>query len=143
MAERVRILVDIYKTKIQRVINKVISYKIDAENSIVNMIKNMLSSNPSRYDIEDCSVCGKKIIFHPTIAPNHNIIWRKSFTALKETLEFWFPVYNIHCRHSCPGKFTRTSNLNEHIIIELDIRHQKNLKKSLKCSLGEFPTRCA
>ncbi|CAL1672129.1 unnamed protein product [Lasius platythorax] len=104
------------------------------------MIKNMLSSNPSRYDIEDCSACGKKIIFHPTIAPNHNIIWRKSFTALQETLEFWSPVYNIHCRHSCPGKFTRTSNLNEHIIIELDIRHQKNLKKSLKCSLGEFPT---
>lgn len=90
----------------------------------------MLSSNPSRYDIEDCSACGRRTILHPTIAPNHNILWKKSFTAFQEALEFYSPVCNTNCQNNCTGKFTRTCNLNKHIIIELDVRHQKDLKKS-------------
>lgn len=139
-AQRAQILIDCCMSKTQKTItNKILSYTIDAENNIANLIQQILQTNPSKCNTEKCT-CGERTIYHSTIAPNHTIISKKGFRALQEALEFWSPIYNINCCNACLGKLTCTDELGEHIFIELDVRHHHNLKQSLRCSLGEFPT---
>lgn len=140
LTQRAKILIDSCMPKTQKIIqNKILSYTIDAENNIANLIKQILKTNPSKRDIEKCYTCGERTIYHSTIAPNHTIISKKGFKALQEALGFLSSTYNISCRRGCLEKSTRTSQLGEHIFIELDVHHHHNLKQSLRCSLGEFP----
>ena len=103
-----------------------------------------MKSEPRAYKSDVCSHCSGRTYLYITIAPNHNIIVRKGFGALKNALAFKPAVYGLTCYDGCPGKFTLLSKPNVHIFIELHIRNldkQSYIRSQsgLRCKLEEFP----
>lgn len=101
--------------------NRILSYSMDALDSIVNVVKKTLNSYPSVYVTENCSECSERSYSIPCLDPNHKKIVKKGFEALEEALDFRPCIYNVKCQQ-CNGKLLLKEKLNFHIFIDLDIR---------------------
>ena len=128
-----------------KTINRVISYSIDAEESLAITWKNLFSySEPSAYRIMDCKLCGNNynVSNIPTLGVNHKIIASKGFGALQKALDFHVRIVNVRCLYKgCPeNKATITIMSNHCIFVELDIRTSSSSQCGLECSLDDFAT---
>lgn len=120
--------------------NRILSYSMDALDSIVNVVKKTLDSYPSVYVTENCSECSDRFYSIPCLDPNHKKIIMKGFGAL-EALDFRPCIYNVKCER-CNGKLLLKKKLNFHIFIDLDIRPCTPLgiaKNGLQCKLTQLP----
>lgn len=121
--------------------NRILSYSMDALDSIVNVVKRTLDSYPSVYVTENCSECSDRSYSIPCLDPNHKKILMKGFGALEEALDFRPCIYNVKCQE-CNGKLLLQKKLNFHIFIDLDIRSCTPLgiaKNGLQCKLTQLP----
>jgi hypothetical protein len=138
--ERVLILKNLYSCKphIQTKV-RVVSYVIDATDSIANIINKTLVSEPSVRNTEICSHCEGRTYETITLAPNHKNITNKGFGYLETALHFRSPIFNIKCRDPCVGKYTWLREPRNHIMIELDIRSDITYTTGKTCSLKQMP----
>jgi len=122
--------------------NRILSYSINALDSITNVVKRTLDSYPSVYVTENCSGCSGRSYTMSYLDPNHKKIEMKSFEALEEALGFRPYIYNVKCQ-KCKEKLLLQKKLNFHIFIDLDIRASTCLgvaKNELECKLTQLPT---
>ena len=143
MRERVLILKSVYSAKIEMATeNNVISYSINVGDSIGEVWRLLLNSEPSACQTVRCSsLCDQRISTTPTLTVNHKTITREGFSAIKKALEFNLKFFNVKCiRRGCMGNTTIERNANYHIFIELDIRKSLTAACGMKCRLQDFPT---
>lgn len=145
LRQRVKILQCIYDKKITLETEKrVLSYTVDAWDSIENIVKHTMSSEPSVSKTEKCSRCSTGRTYSlTTISPNHNVISKKGFGALGSALAFKAIVNGLSC-NNCPGKCTSISEPLVHLFIDLDIREidddsPDRPQTGLQCRLKDVP----
>ena len=140
--ERARILIDVSKiSKCIETEERIISFNMDAEINIANMLKHILASAPSVVDTAVCSQCQGGTNTSVVIAPNQWYIGRHGFIALEKALEFYPQLHNVQCLNvvRCGGKVTITRKPQQHIFIELDVRPNTKCSRGLRCRLNQLP----
>ena len=125
--------------------DRVLSYNINAWNSIRNTVENLFESAPSVRKRETCSHCTGKEYSCTLIAPNHQIIGREGFGSLEKALDFRECIRKIKCqKKNCVGLYTLYSTPSFHLFIELDIRPTTKFgiaSQRLKCRLRQIPVK--
>lgn len=106
-SERIVILKEFCPVEVRMSTDKrILSYVIDAELSIAHLVEQVMESEPSSEDTEECSNFCHRVYPCIVLAPNHRTIGKHRFGSLEKELEFRPPIYNIRCRDACPGKYT-------------------------------------
>ncbi|XP_077264226.1 uncharacterized protein LOC143898533 isoform X2 [Temnothorax americanus] len=140
LRKRILILKNLYSCKphIQTEV-RVVSYVIDATDSIANVANKTLASEPSVENTEICSHCKGRTYGTIILAPNHRNIANKGFGYLETALHFRSPIFKIKCRDPCLGQYTWLREPGNHIMIELDIRSNIKCTTGKTCALKQMP----
>lgn len=138
--KRVLILKNLYSCKPHiQTEERVVSYVINATDSIANVANKTLASEPSVENTEICSHCKGRTYGTICLAPNHRIIANKGFGYLETALHFRSPIFKIKCRDPCLGQYTWLRKPGNHIMIELDIRSTLKCTTGKTCALKQMP----
>ncbi|XP_043287551.1 uncharacterized protein [Venturia canescens] len=120
--------------------NNVLSYTLSGYDSIYNFVDKALRTEPSVYITEECSRLCKRQYTSVLMSPNHKIIAKTGFGALKVALNFWPRLTKLRCfTKDCNASMTRTSRLGIHLFIDMDVRNNPSDKYGMRCKLFDIP----
>lgn len=140
LENRGEILKNFYpKTPGVQTADRILTYTLDAEDSMLNIVHYVFQSEPSVRRRTECIRCGVTAQSVLCVSPNFNVIIDKGFCAMEEALVFR-ATYKARCTSgNCGGQSTIYNEANRHLFIELDVRGNTSWKSGYPGKLRQLP----